>query len=125
MNGKIVPENLEELNEWTSSDTGVELYTDNFLTPDEDAGDVDISDLTEEDIDELVPPPDFQFTTRSFAEFVNQLIKAMPENPFVISRIFSRTLEKHPYLTRKGIGFHSSNPYEESIRRFIKISNKI
>ncbi len=122
---KLVAENLEEA--WVSTDTGAELYADNYGNnyrgeAQEMPADMNISD---EQIESIIPPPAIRFNSSDFAEFVEQLIQALDQDPVIASRVFQKTLEKHPYLSKKAIGFHSQNPYQESIQKFIEALNRI
>jgi len=118
---KFVPENIEELKEWVSSDTGFELYADHFGSGDER----ELSQASDDDIGGIIPSADCQFTPASFSEYVDILIQAIPENPMFIAKTFDLTLKQHPYLTHKAMGFNSKNPFEPSIEKFIQALNRL
>jgi len=113
---KFVAENIEEVKEWVSSDTGFELYAE----PADNGGDMNVSDLSDEDIQDLIPPPGFKFNPASFSEYVDTLIEAIPENPVFVAKAFDAALKQHPYLTQRGVGFKQNNPFEASIQKFIQ-----
>ena len=122
---KFVPENLEEA--WVSSDTGIDLYADSFDTR-RDTQPSDINDrsvVSDDDILSIIPPANIKFRTEDFAQYITELIEALPENPVVIFKVFQKTLEKHPYLTVKPIGFRGENPYEPYIRKFSEVLSQI
>lgn len=119
MKRKLVPENIEELNEWYSTDTGAHLYAE------PEQGDTELAELSEDDILDLVPPSDFKFDKSSFNAFVNELIQAIPENPYAIIKIFSKTLEKHPYLTQRSVGFKRENEFAPMITKFKEALNSV
>lgn len=117
---KFIPENLDE---WISSHTGVEGYFNEI--PYNREGEEDDIGVSDRDLSDLVPPEDFKFTPSKFEAYVDNLISAIPENPEIIVKVFSKTLEAHSYLTRKSIGFKSNNPFEPYIHKFIQAVNNI
>jgi len=117
MKAKFVAESIEEA--WVSTDTGAELYldnTDNDYNEEEDS-------TQGMDISSMIPPPTIKLDSEDFEMFVNQLIEIIPENPMIAVELFRRTIQQHPYLTRKTIGFMGKNPYEDTIDKFINIIN--
>jgi len=122
----FVPKNLEEA--WVSSDTGIDLYADSFnryKEPEGDEGPGSGRALSDEDILSMIPPPTIKFGASDFEQYVSELIQALPENPVAVFMIFKKTLERHPYLTRKPIGFSTENPYEPAIRKFTEVLSKM
>lgn len=119
---KFIPENLDE---WISSHTGIEGYSNEIPYREEGEDDIAVSDLSDNDLLDLVPPEDFRFTPSKFEDYVDSLISVIPENPEIILKVFSKTLEDHSYLTRKPIGFKSNNPFEPYIHKFIQAVNNI
>lgn len=124
----FVAENLEELKEeWVTSDTGIELYADNYRRSQPQAEEeIDPSLLiSDEQIESIIPPPSIRFNSRDFENYVDQLIQALDESPILAHKVFVKTLEKHPYLSRKAVGFRNENPFERSIRRFEEAIKRI
>ena len=103
MKKNFVAESIEEA--WVSTDTGAELYADN--TPanyrPEERPDKKMN------IDSMIPPPTIKLDPEDFEMFVNQLIEVIPENPMIAVELFKRTIQQHPYLMRKTIGFKGDN----------------
>ena len=73
----------------------------------------------------VVPPPGEKFNDESFSYFVDSLIEALPKNPLLVYKIFRKTLEMHPYLMTKPIGFKSKNAYQSTIKKFEKALDKL
>lgn len=122
----FVPKNLEEA--WVSSDTGIDLYADTsnqWEEPRRMEGPNANMDISDDAILSIIPPPNIKFGANDFEQYVSELIQALPENPAVVFRIFKKTLESHPYLTRKPIGFRGENPYEPAIRKFTEVLSKM
>lgn len=121
----FVPENLEEA--WVSSDTGIDLYADS-IKPSENSQISNIDNrpvISDEEILSIIPPPHIKFGAEDFEHYVSELIQALPENPVLVFKVFQKTLERHPYLTRKPIGFRGENPYEPHIRKFTEVLSQI
>jgi hypothetical protein len=111
----FVPSDLEELKEtWVSSDTGFDLYNDpqNYRNTDTPIT------IPDEAISSMIPPPSIKFGARDFDQYIDELISAIPDNPIVVFKILKKTIETHPYLIRKPVGFRSDNPFEKSLDRF-------
>jgi hypothetical protein len=116
MEKKFVAENIEEA--WVSSDSGADLYSDMAIHNNQ-------SNSPDIDIDSMVPPPTMKLDPESFESFVDQLIQVIPEDPMIAFALFKKTLNNHPYLTRKTIGFRGQNLYEPIINKFVEALNNI
>ena len=109
---KVVAESLNEY--WVSSDTGVELYADYIPTKQSEPKSMDL-----EDFESMIPPPTIKMTPEDFDNYITELIHFIPQSPMMVIKIFNAILNTHPYLTKKPIGFKSTNPYESTINKFI------
>ncbi len=110
MKRKYVKESLDE--QWYSTDTGIDRYAPYF-----NSNKTEISD----DPEEMVPPPTEKFTAESFDEYINSIIdQILPQSPVFALNVFTTVIKEHPYLTKRPIGFKSTNPYQESINKFLQ-----
>ena len=110
---KIVKERIDE--NWVSSDTGINRYAT-------EPPRMEVNDV----VDRMKVPNTIKFTPEDFEDYIDNLIdQIVPKSPMLAYTIFREVIKEHPYLTRKGIGFKPTNPYEESIEKFIRILKNI
>jgi hypothetical protein len=114
---KLVAENLNEYWEATSttdSNLGTS-YTDSNQTE-------RIQSMPTEksaDFSSMIPPKTIKLSPEEFENYVSQLIEFIPQSPVMALQIFKTTLDFHPYLTKKPVGFNRTNPYQPSIAKFV------
>jgi len=107
---RLVKESLVE-ERWVSTDTGAERYANyQSITP----------ELKDEDIKEMIPPTTIKLSPEEFNNYVENLIQMIPKSPMLAIYVFKEVMKEHPYLSKKPIGFKTTNPYEPIINKFLK-----
>jgi len=109
---KIVREHITE--NWVSSDTGIDLYSDRPANP--------MAMNSEEDdvVDQLVPPTDVKIYPKQFVLIVDSLLDIAKSAPELAVAVFQKTIKTHPYILKKPIGFKAESEYEPTINKFLK-----
>ena len=117
MRHKYVKENLDE--QYSSSSTGsTDLYI-TYSPKEEKSEGLPVAD--QRDLSQLIPHPNVKLTPEDFQSYIEFLLnKIFPESPAMAFTVFSKTLQLHPYLTKKPIGFKTFNPYKDSINKFLE-----
>lgn len=83
-------------------------------------------ELEDVNIEDMIPSSDVRLSPTEFNTYIDNLINiVLKEEPNLALYAFKTTLKNHPYLTRKTIGFKGSNPYENTIKKFLFYLNKM